>query len=70
MYGYFSLYFLALPHYLLWVNAQNPPPVDQVFKVTTEIPDKNTVTVKWEVAPGYYLYRDRFKFEVMEALLG
>ena len=41
-------------------------PVDQVYGVTVEINDSNLI-FNWSIKPGYYLYRDRFKFNAVDA---
>jgi thiol:disulfide interchange protein DsbD len=38
-------------------------PPDQAFALQATAVDANTVRLNWKVAPGYYLYRDKFKFE-------
>jgi thiol:disulfide interchange protein DsbD len=66
----------ALP--LLWgVLAQVPvahaeefldPEV--AFKFSARALDANTLEARWQIADGYYMYRDKFKFEVAGATLG
>ena len=41
-------------------------PVDQVYGVAVEINDSNLI-FNWSIKPGYYLYRDRFKFNAIDA---
>lgn len=36
------------------------------FKVLTGEPANGSVPVTWQIADGYYMYRDKFKFEVLE----
>lgn len=36
-----------------------PPPAEDVFKLTANVQDPNTLTLKWKVKPGFFLYRDR-----------
>lgn len=36
---------------------------DKAFQLTTRVVDGNTVEASWKVAKGYYLYREKFKFE-------
>ena len=45
---------------------------DQAFALTTRVIDANTIEASWKIAPDYYLYRDKFKFDVVsgDALLG
>ncbi len=46
-------------------NAK-PIPVDQAFKFSAAARDYQTILVKWEIAPGYYLYRARFHFRALK----
>lgn len=39
-----------------------PEPFDQVFRLEAAVLDPTTVTLSWEIDPGYYLYRHRFGF--------
>ncbi|MGA9851968.1 MAG: protein-disulfide reductase DsbD [Gammaproteobacteria bacterium] len=38
------------------------PPPDQVFHFTAYAKDTGTVAVSWQIADGYYLYRQKFHF--------
>ncbi len=40
-------------------SNKTPLPSDQAFKLSIIINHANAVTAKWDVAPGYYLYRQR-----------
>jgi len=40
------------------------------FKFSARALDANTLEARWQVADGYYMYRDKFKFEVVGATLG
>ena len=40
------------------------------FKLAARAADERTVEVTLTVAPGYYLYREQFKFEAADAKLG
>jgi thiol:disulfide interchange protein DsbD len=40
------------------------------FKLAARAADERTVEVTLNVAPGYYLYREQFKFEAADATLG
>ena len=35
---------------------------DKAFAFSAEVIDANTIITRWEIADGYYLYRERFKF--------
>lgn len=38
---------------------------DQAFALSTRTVNGSTLEARWKIAPGYYLYRDKFKFEVL-----
>ncbi|MGK2951390.1 MAG: protein-disulfide reductase DsbD [Thiobacillus sp.] len=40
------------------------------FKFTARAVDANTLEARWQIADDYYMYRDKFKFEVVGATLG
>lgn len=42
---------------------------DQAFALTLKTRDANTIEASWKIAPGYYLYRDKFKFESLDPAL-
>lgn len=37
------------------------------FVLSARADDGNTIAVRWAIADGYYLYRDKFKFALVEA---
>src|SRR3989338_893768 len=39
---------------------------DKAFALTTRVVDGNTLEASWKIAPGYYLYRNKFKFESLD----
>jgi thiol:disulfide interchange protein DsbD len=39
------------------------------FKFSARVLDANTLEARWQIADGYYMYRDKFKFEVAGAAL-
>ena len=43
---------------------------DMAFKASARALDERTVEVSFEIAPGYYLYREQFKFDASQATLG
>lgn len=43
-------------------------PADQAFSLTTRVTDA-TLEASWRIARGYYLYRDKFKFEALDPAL-
>lgn len=42
---------------------------DKAFALTTRVVDGNTLEASWKIAPGYYLYRDKFKFESLDGMV-
>ena len=52
-----------------WAAEDFLPP-EQAFKLTARIADERHVELSFEVAPGYYLYGERFKFSAVGATLG
>ena len=55
------------PPDLAAVVAGNPsaggfPPPDQVFHFSAHAKDANTIEAQWQIADGYYLYRQKFRF--------
>lgn len=44
-----------------------PLDIDQAFKFTAMAKDYQTAVLQWQIAPGYYLYRDRFKIRAIQA---
>lgn len=45
--------------------AEDFLPTDQAFKFDARLGDTRTVVVRFDVAAGYYLYRERFAFEAL-----
>jgi thiol:disulfide interchange protein DsbD len=43
---------------------------DVAFKFSARMQDAGTLAVTYEIADGYYLYRERFKFSAVDATLG
>ncbi|HEX6549420.1 MAG TPA: protein-disulfide reductase DsbD [Gammaproteobacteria bacterium] len=41
---------------------QSFPPPDKVFQFAAYAKDANTIEVRWQIADGYYLYRQKFHF--------
>jgi len=42
-------------------------PVDEAFEYSADIENGNALRAKWEIADGYYLYRDRISFSLQDA---
>jgi thiol:disulfide interchange protein DsbD len=43
---------------------------DQAFKFSARMLDPNTIAITYDIADGYYMYRERFKFTATGATLG
>ena len=41
-------------------------PIDKAFAFSTEVIDGNTILAHWDIADGYYLYRNKFEFSIEE----
>lgn len=48
-------------------TEDNILPPDEAFKLSLQSIDEKTLHADFKVAPGHYLYRDRFKFELIPA---
>ncbi len=63
---------IALPAANPLLGAQEPAngaaddllPVDEAFVMNARFDKPNELTVAWQIAPNYYLYRDKLTFEV------
>lgn len=56
---------------ILWVISlssaaaiQKPLPADQAFQFFGFMKDHQTLVLEWHIAPQYYLYQDRFSYQV------
>jgi len=45
-------------------------PPEQAFRFNAQVKDAKTLHVDWQIAPGYYLYRERFKFALPDRPFG
>jgi thiol:disulfide interchange protein DsbD len=52
------------------VHGEEPLPPEQAFKLSARLLDADTLLVRYDIAPGYYMYRDKFAFEAPPAQLG
>ena len=50
-------------------SATDPQPLttNQAFQVTGTARDNQTILISWKIAPGYYLYRDKFHFNTTQS---
>lgn len=39
--------------------------VDEAFRYYTSLDSDQQISIHWTIAPGYYLYRDKFEFQVI-----
>lgn len=51
------------------VAAEEFLPPEEAFRASVRALDGQTVEVNFDIAPGYYLYRDKFRFSAEPALL-
>ncbi len=42
-----------------WATAAEFLPPDQAFRLQAQVQDGRTLALDWQIAPGYYLYRER-----------
>ncbi|MCI0506106.1 MAG: protein-disulfide reductase DsbD [Gammaproteobacteria bacterium] len=42
-------------------------PVDKAYVFTAEVEDGNTIKASWDIADGYYLYRDKITVSLLDA---
>lgn len=42
-------------------------PAEEAFRFFASVKDPNTLTVNWQIAEGYYLYRDKFQFDLLDS---
>jgi len=42
-------------------------PPEQAFILSADMDDAHTLTVRWDITDSYYLYRDKFGFELIDA---
>ena len=57
---------LALPLLIgSWAHAQEFLDPEVAFKFSARALDANTLEARWQIADGYYMYRDKFKFELV-----
>ncbi|MGD8567700.1 MAG: protein-disulfide reductase DsbD [Gammaproteobacteria bacterium] len=45
------------------IMGDEPLPPEQAFVLSTEVLGADMIRAKWHIVDGYYLYRDKFKFE-------
>ncbi|HLF38840.1 MAG TPA: protein-disulfide reductase DsbD N-terminal domain-containing protein, partial [Burkholderiales bacterium] len=40
---------------------------DQAFRFAARLKDARSIEVSYQIAPGYYMYRDKFRFTLAPA---
>lgn len=63
---HFFLSFLVISSFMSSVNAVDPNellPPDEAFSPTLSSNSPDSLTATWNIADGYYMYRERFAFE-------
>ena len=53
-----------------FAHAQDFLDPEVAFKFTARAIDANTLEARWQIADGYYMYRQKFKFELVGGSLG
>jgi thiol:disulfide interchange protein DsbD len=51
-------------------QAQEPLEPEKAFRFSAQAVDAQTIELRWEIAPGYYMYREKFSFSVEPGTLG
>jgi thiol:disulfide interchange protein DsbD len=62
--GFSSLAASAAP----MASEQDLLPAEQAFRVSAQFKDAKTIAVNYEIADGYYMYRNRFRFESVDGV--
>ncbi len=52
------------------VHAQNYLAPEKAFRLSAKMADATTVEINYDIAPGYYMYREPFAFKAENAKLG
>jgi thiol:disulfide interchange protein DsbD len=55
---------LLLPTSLAWSQDDDLLEPDAAFTLQEPVVTADKVTLKWKIAPGYYLYQNKFSFEL------
>lgn len=48
-------------------TSNDPLRPEQAFILSTEVIDGHNISVRWDIAEGYYLYRDKVSFSLVDA---
>ena len=60
----------AINAFMLRLRAETGLPPEQAFAFSARMADPSTIEIRYRVADGYYLYRDKFAFAADGATLG
>jgi len=66
IFAFLLLFFTSL----LQVHAADLLEPEQAFRFSAQQADANTLEVRYQIADGYYMYRERFKFSLEGGTLG
>lgn len=64
----FALVLVALTSIAAAAPEDQLLPPDQAFQLTTRV-DGSVLEANWKISSGYYLYRDKFKFQALDSSL-
>lgn len=63
---YLIITFCLVP-FISYAATSKPLPMAQAFQLTATLDANNIITAHWKIAPGYYLYKDKFSFTVLNS---
>ncbi len=61
-----ALFLLLAPAAALAASEPALPPFDQAFRHEASLVDERTLELRWQIAPGFYLYRHRFALRPLD----
>ena len=64
------LLLVALSLVAMMAPAEEPLPPEKAFKFSARVLDSQSLAVRYDIAPGYYMYREKFRFDASPAQLG
>jgi len=63
--------FFILLFAMLSAHAQGLPlPADQAFRFSASVSKPGELFLQWQIAPGYYLYHDKFQLQAQQGKIG
>ena len=66
----FFIFIVCLFSQIIAVHAADLLEPEQAFKFSAQLLDADHIEVRYQIADGYYLYRNKFKFGLSDASLG